>query len=222
MSPSLMCCDMMHMERDIRALERAGVDMLHIDIMDTTFTTSTMLPPYMLKQLVECTSLPLDIHLMTKTPELYLEQILPYCKGGYLSIHGEATHTLPYIISEIRKAGVHPALALNGCTPLSFMEELAPDLDMALLINVVAGITGPRLDIDERFASRISRAREILDRAGRPDAWLGIDGNVSIKNARTARKYGANFYVLGTSSIFRRDMSIEDACAAFRRDILKD
>lgn len=221
MSPSLMCCDMMHMERDIRALERGGVDMLHIDIMDTTFTTSTMLPPYMLKQLVKCTSLPLDIHLMSKTPELYLEQILPYCKGGCLSVHVEGIHTLPYVISKIRKAGVHPAIALNGCTPLAYVEELAPIIDMVLLINRVAGITGPRSEIDEVFASRIGRTRMILDHAGREDAWLGVDGNVSIQNARTARKHGANVYVLGTASVFKADISIEDACTDFRREILE-
>lgn len=221
MSPSLMCCDMMHMGRDIRALERAGADMLHIDIMDTTFTTSTMLPPYLLRQLVKCTCLPLDIHLMSKTPELYLEQILPYCKGGYLSVHVEGIHTLYYVISEIRKAGVHPAIALNGCTPLTYVEELAPLADMVLLINRTAGITGPRSQIDEVFASRISRTRMILDHAGRTDAWLGVDGNVSIQNARIARKHGANVYVLGTASIFKSDVRIEDACADFRKNILE-
>lgn len=222
MSPSLMCCDMMHIQRDVSVLERAGADMLHFDIMDTTFTTSTMLPPYMLRQLTKCAGLPLDIHIMSKTPQLYLEQVLPYCRGGYVSVHAESTHEIPYVISEIRKAGVHPGLALNGYTPLSYVEETAPYIDMVLLVNVVAGITGPRPDFDDVFAARIRRTREILDRAGRRDALLEVDGNISIRNARIAKRNGANAYVLGTASIFKPDIQIEDACAAFRAAIEKE
>ena len=213
---------MMHMERDVSALERAGADMFHYDIMDTTFTTSTMLPPYMLRQLVNCTKLPLDIHIMSKTPQLYLEQILPYCRDGYVSVHAESTHEIPYVISEIRKAGVHPGLALNGYTPLVYVEEMAPYIDMVLLVNVLAGIIGPRPEIDDVFAARIRRTREILDRAGRKDVLLEVDGNISIRNARIAKRNGANAYVLGTAGIFKPDIKIEDACAVFRAEIEKE
>ncbi len=222
MSPSLMCCDMMHMERDISALERGGADMLHYDIMDTTFTTSTMLPPYMLGQLTKCTQLPLDVHIMSKTPQLYLEQVLPYCRDGYVSVHAESTHEIPYVISEIRRAGVHPGLALNGYTPLTYVETMAPYIDMVLLVNVVAGVTGPRPDFDDAFAARIRRTRQILDRAGKRDALLEVDGNISIRNARIAKQNGADAYVLGTAGIFKPDIQIEDACVVFRREIEKE
>lgn len=219
LAPSLMCADLLNLERDIRALERARADMLHIDIMDTTFTTSTMLPPALLERLKRATGLPLDVHIMSKTPELYLDQVLPCCKGGFISVHAESTQLLPYVLSEVRKSGARVSLALNASTPLAYAEEVAPMLDMLLLLNVVAGVTGPRVDIDEAFAARIARARGILDRAGRGEALVEVDGNISVRNARVARRNGANVYVLGTASVFRPDMGIEEACAAFRAGI---
>lgn len=222
LAPSLMCCDLLNLERDLLDLEQADMDFLHYDIMDTTFTTGTMLPALLLKSIKKKTSLPLDVHIMSVTPELYFPQVLPYCTDGFVSVHAEGLRHLPYLFDEIRKSGAKVGLALNASTPLCYLEENAHLLDMVLLMNVVAGTTGPRQDIDIYMENRIRRAREIMTQAGRTNAIVSIDGNTSPKNTLLARKNGANAFVLGTASIFKPDVPLKEACLNFRQSIMEE
>lgn len=217
LAPSLMCCDLLNIGRDLKDLEQSGMDWVHFDIMDTTFTTSTMLPAMMLKKISAATSMPMDVHIMSVTPELYFPQVLPYCAGGYVSVHAEGLRHLPYLFEQIRQSGAKVGLALNASTPLTYVEENAHLLDMVVLMNVLAGVTGPRKDIDIHMEERIRRTRDILNQAGRMDAIVSLDGNASLRNSRLARQNGANAFVLGTSSIFRPDVPLRQACRDFRK-----
>ena len=80
LSPSLMCCDLLNVERDLHILEKTGMDMIHYDIMDTSFTTGTMLPALMLERVARTTNLPMDVHIMSLSPECYFPQVLPLCR----------------------------------------------------------------------------------------------------------------------------------------------
>ena len=190
LSPSLMCCDLLNVERDLHILEKTGMDMIHYDIMDTSFTTGTMLPALMLERVARTTNLPMDVHIMSLSPECYFPQVLPWCRGGYVSIHAEGLRNLPLLLSEIRNAGVGAGVALNAGTPLCCLEEVAPLVDMVVLMNGVAG------------CNRMS-----------------VDGNISLDNARRARRGGANTFVLGTASIFRPERPLEETCLDFRAQL---
>ena len=192
LSPSLMCCDLLNVERDLHILEKTGMDMIHYDIMDTSFTTGTMLPALMLERVARTTNLPMDVHIMSLSPECYFPQVLPWCRGGYVSIHAEG---------------------------LRCLEEVAPLVDMVVLMNGVAGCNRMKLDIDSHMRNRIRRTRALLDRMGRTHALLSVDGNISLDNARRARRGGANTFVLGTASIFRPERPLEETCLDFRAQL---
>ena len=197
LSPSLMCCDLLNVERDLHILEKTGMDMIHYDIMDTSFTTGTMLPALMLERVARTTNLPMDVHIMSLSPECYFPQVLPWCRGGYVSIHAEGLRNLPLLLSEIRNAGVGAGVLMNG----------------------VAGCNRMKLDIDSHMENRIRRTRALLDRMGRTHALLSVDGNISLDNARRARRGGANTFVLGTASIFRPERPLEETCLDFRAQL---
>lgn len=157
-----------------------------------------MLPALMLERVARTTNLPMDVHIMSLSPECYFPQVLPWCRGGYVSIHAEGLRNLPLLLSEIRNAGVGAGVALNAGTPLCCLEEVAPLVDMVVLMNGVAGCNRMKLDIDSHMENRIRRTRALLDRMGRTHALLSVDGNISLDNARRARRGGANTFVLGT------------------------
>ena len=113
-------------------------------------------------------------------------------------------------------------MALNAGTPLCCLEEVAPLVDMVVLMNGVAGCNRMKLDIDSHMENRIRRTRALLDRMGRTHALLSVDGNISLDNARRARKGGANTFVLGTASIFRTDIPLKEACMSFRTRLLNE
>ena len=110
-------------------------------------------------------------------------------------------------------------MALNAGTPLCCLEEVAPLVDMVVLMNGVAGCNRMKLDIDSHMENRIRRTRALLDRMGRTRALLSVDGNISLDNARRARRGGANTFVLGTASIFRPERPLEETCLDFRAQL---
>ena len=99
------------------------------------------------------------------------------------------------------------------------LEEVAPLVDMVVLMNGVAGCNRMKLDIDSHMENRIRRTRALLDRMGRTHALLSVDGNISLDNARRARRGGANTFVLGTASIFRPERPLEETCLDFRAQL---
>lgn len=219
LSPSLMCCDWLHLQDELTTLENAGVDRLHYDLMDMSMTTCTMLMPTLLPQIKKSTKLAIDVHVMSMEPERYLPLLLPCCEGMYVSLHAEAGRGLYYTLDQLQKAGAKVSLALNKGTPACMLEDYYPMLDMVLVINGVAGITGPRIDPDEALLHKIAVVREGLNAAGRKDAEVEVDGNVSFTNACRMKRYGANAYVLGTASIFHQPDTVAVCCQNLRREL---
>lgn len=221
LAPSIMCADLMNIEGEIKKLEEAQVDLLHFDIMDTTFTTSTMLPPIMIPQVKAITAIPLDIHVMSMYPERYLDSLLPHCDSCFVSVQAESDPLAYYTLSALKAGGAKVGLAFNKGTPIDRLEEFASLLDFVLVMNGVAGVTGPKLKIDESLCRKIRRAREIMDAAGKEEAFVEVDGAISPENAKIAKESGANAYVLGSSSLYRKDLDVLTACKDFRKFIAK-
>ena len=216
LSPSIMCADLLNMGEQIRLLEEAKVDLIHFDIMDTTFTTTTMLPPMMIPAIKKITDIPVDIHVMIDKPERILDTLLPLSKGNYVSIHVETTKEAESIIQQIRSAGGKPAVALNSATPVSTLEELIPHVDMVNLILGNAGI-GPRQPLDDQLLKKVEKVRKMFDDAGCRDAIVEVDGGVSFETAHRTWQKGANAFVLGTSSIYMQGKSVVEQCANLRK-----
>ena len=220
LAPSIMCGDLLNLEREIRIYKEAQADLIHFDIMDTTFTKTTMLPPMLVPMIKRATQIPVDIHVMVDRPERFIDTLLPICKDCYVSIHAEVTKELQNLLKEIKAAGGKPSVALNPGTSLCLIEEVAPLLDMALILNCNAG-HGAKQDINIQMEDKIRRARALLDRAGRQDAMLEVDGNISFENAKKAQRCGANVFVLGTASIYRPDSGVVENMQRLREHLAK-
>ena len=215
--PSMMCVSEWEgAEKTLKTLEKCGVELLHADVMDGVFVSNLMLGTESIKHLRAASPLPLDIHLMIEKPEEKLTwfDIQP---GEYVSVHTESTKHLQKTLAFIRERGAHPMAALNPATPLCMLEDILDDVDGVLLMTANPGFAGQKLV--PQTLQKITRLRDMLDRAGREDARIEVDGNVSFENAVKMRKAGADMFVCGTSSIFSKEGSIEENSARLRESL---
>lgn len=211
-SASLMCADLCNVERDVRALEQAGVDWLHFDIMDGRFVPNITLGPDFVRAVRAISDLPLDVHLMVEEPERYLPQFLD-AGSDILAIHVEATRHLRRTLQLIREGGARPALCLNPATPLDAIEYAADLIDMLVIMTVDPGFAGQKLI--PTALPKIAEAKELL-RARGSDAEIQVDGNVSFEHAPEMVAQGATVLVAGSSSVFRKGLSIEEGVERLR------
>lgn len=214
LSPSIMCADLMNMDHELKQLMEAKVDLIHYDLMDTTFTNQTMLPFRMMKMITDRTDIPLDIHVMIDKPERILPQLLPYAANNYVEIHVETTKEISSILQQIRSANGKPAVTLNSATPVYVLEELMGKVDM---INLILGNAGfcPRQPLDSQLLAKVAKVRNMINDSGR-QILLEVDGAVSFETAKKTKAMGANAFVLGTSSIYQEGKSVVEECRKLR------
>lgn len=201
-SPSMMCADALNLGADAVALEKAGAQYFHYDVMDGDFVPNFMLGPDVIKAVRKVSAVPADIHLMIKNPERHLH-LFDLRPGDVVSVHQESTIHLQRTLAAIRQAGAQAAVALNPATPLGSIEDVLPDLDMVLVMTVNPGFAGQKL-VPQTLA-KITRLRRMLDEKGYSHVRIEVDGNVSFENAVKMRAAGADLFVAGTSAVFRED-----------------
>lgn len=216
-APSLMCVDLLNVERDIKLLEEAGVDYLHVDIMDNHFVPNITLSFDFIKSIKRITAIPLDVHLMINQPEESLQYLDMLTAGDIVCIHYESTIHIHRAIGMIKDLGVKVGLALNPGTPIGVIENLLPDLDMVLIMTVNPGFAGQRLI--PSMLDKIKNLRELLNEKGYPEIEIEVDGNVSFDHAKLMYEKGADIYVGGSSSVFSKENSIVENCKRFREII---
>ena len=215
-SPSVMCCDLCHLEDSVRALEAIGAHYLHIDIMDTRFTPNMPLGLEMLSQLKPHTRLPYDVHLMVEDNDFFIEKLLPL-QPAMISVHAESATHLDRTLSLIRSGGARAGVALNPATPLEAIRYVLDRLDFVLIMTVNPGFAGQKM-VPSGF-DKIADCAAFLKQHGRADIQIQVDGNVSFENIPGMVKAGARNLVAGTSSIFNSRGSIATNAAQTREAI---
>ena len=199
LSPSMMCVDYARFSETLRAFEAAGVELLHVDVMDGVFVKNYTLGTDFCRNLRKMTSIPLDLHLMITEPEWKIGwfDVQP---GEWVSVHAEATDHLQRALAAVRDAGGIPVCALNPATPLSVLDYVLDDIGAVLLMTVNPGFAGQKLI--PASLKKIADCRRYLDERGKPGIRIETDGNVSFENAVKMRAAGADTFVAGSSSVF--------------------
>lgn len=207
-SPSIMCADFFQLDTYIKAFEKCNIDMIHVDIMDGSFVPNYTLGTDFIKALKRKTEIPLDIHLMINNPENKIDWF-EFNENDYVSIHCESTPHLHKAISAIKNRRAKAMVAVNPATPICALESILDDIDAVLIMTVNPGFAGQKLI--KSVLKKITQLRNYLDKNGYEHIEIEVDGNVSFENAALMSKAGSNIFVAGTSSIFTKDLKLEDA-----------
>lgn len=190
LAPSLARADLLNLETEIHRLEEAKVDLIHIDILDTTYCDSILLSPEILPAIRKMTDIPLDIHVMIEEPERIFTALLPHCRDNYVCFQAEAVKDICKLLRIVKGAGGKPAVALNPCTPLSILEDTIPYIEMVNLIVRSAGC--PLTDLNQHILDKIIRTRRLLDENDNPNVEIEVDGSIDYKDAKLTVDRGAN------------------------------
>jgi len=213
---SMMCADITKFNETLRIFNETKIEYLHIDVMDGCFVPNLQLGVDFIKQLRTCSKIPLDIHLMITAPESKLEWF-DIQKDEMVSVHYESTNHVQRALAVIKQKGAKAALALNPATPLCVLEDCLPDLDSVLIMTVNPGYAGQPLV--RQTLDKIKRLKILLAEKGFNNIKIEVDGNVNFENAKIMRDAGADIFVAGSSSIFHKDMTPEDAISKLRKNI---
>jgi ribulose-phosphate 3-epimerase len=197
-APSILSADFTMLGEEIKAVEKAGADYIHIDVMDGHFVPNITIGPMIVEAVKKVTKLPLDTHLMIENPELYIDD---FAKAGsdLIVVHVEAANHLHRLLGVIRDAGVKAGVSLNPATPLNSIEHVLNSLDMVLLMTVNPGFGGQSF-IPE-VIPKIEKLRNMVDQRGLK-ADIEVDGGIDVDNIGIVAQAGANVFVAG-SAIFR-------------------
>jgi ribulose-phosphate 3-epimerase len=196
-APSILSADWSRLGEEIAAVETAGADWIHVDVMDGRFVPNITIGPGLVASIRETTKLPFDVHLMIENPERYIDA---FAESGAdrITVHVEASVHLHRTVAMIREKGLRAGVSLNPATPLVQIEPILPDIDLLLVMTVNPGFGGQKFI--EGSLSRIRQAKEMI-RTLSPETLLEVDGGVTLKNIRSIADAGADILVAG-SAIF--------------------
>ncbi len=203
--PSLLLCDFANLEKEVRLLEEAGVDCLHLDVMDGNFVPNISYGMPIVSAIRKVTDLTLDVHLMIRDPNTYASQFVD-AGADLITFHIEALPRPSDLLAKIRSQGVAAGLAINPSTEMSHLLPWVGECDLVLVMSVEAGFGGQAFN--PIALERLSELRK----ANGPDLLLEVDGGVNLKTVGQCTASGADLLVVG-SAIFRE----ADYCQAMTR-----
>jgi ribulose-phosphate 3-epimerase len=201
-APSILSADFSRLGEEIRSVEAAGADIIHIDVMDGHFVPNITIGPLIVQAARKVTKLPLDVHLMIENPERY---VADFVKAGadYLTVHAEAAHHLHRLVQSMREhKGLKAAVSLNPATPLEMLDYVLGDLDMVLIMSVNPGFGGQAFIPSQLDKIRALRKR-IDDR--KLSVEIEVDGGVKTDNAAAIAAAGADILVAGSAIFGAKD-----------------
>ena len=195
LAPSILSADFSRLGEEIKAVEEAGADYIHIDIMDGHFVPNITIGPLVVETAKAVTTLPLDVHLMISDPDRYVQDFI---KAGsdLLSVHVETCPHLQRTLTYIRELGGRSGAVLNPSTPISTLEYVMDDLDMILLMTVNPGFGGQKFI--PTMLPKIQKMRSLIDEKKLP-IELEVDGGVTLENISQISQAGADVVVAGSA-----------------------
>ncbi|MEE9509670.1 MAG: ribulose-phosphate 3-epimerase [Candidatus Bathyarchaeia archaeon] len=201
-APSILAADFKRLGEEVRRVEEAGADLLHIDVMDGHFVPNLSMGPMIVKSLRAITDLPFSVHLMVEKPERFIQ---PFINAGadILTLHIESSHNVYTQIQTIKNLGKKAGIALNPLTPLCSIQYLLEDLDMILLMSVDPGFGGQ--SFISNVLPKIRQARQMIDELGL-GIDLAVDGGVNERTAPSVVNAGANVLVMGSAIFHKNDV----------------
>lgn len=215
-APSIIACDLTRLGEQVSQAIAAGVEYIHLDVMDGHFVPNMTFGPLVaaaIKPLTAAAGVVLDAHLMVEKPE----RLIPdFAQAGVdnLTVHVETCPHLHRTIQQIKSLGLRAGVTLNPSTPLIALEEILPDVDLVLIMSVNPGFGGQ--EYIPASTGRIARLRRMLDERGLSHVELEVDGGVNAQTAGEIVRAGATILVAGTA-VFNRQASIAENIAALRR-----
>ncbi len=213
LSPSLMCADLLSLEPAIKELESINVDYLHIDIMDGSFVPNITLGFDLINAIKKATRIPLDIHMMVYDPSKFIER-MNLDENDIVCVHYESDIHIHRTLELIKNKGCKAGLAINPGTPVESVKNLMDYVDMLLVMTVSPGFAGQK--IFKGADKKVIEARKLLTEWGYGDTLIEVDGNISLENGKRMYECGADIFVLGTSSLFLKDKTLEQAAKDFK------
>ena len=200
-APSILSADFARLGEEVAAVEAAGADLLHFDVMDNHYVPNLTIGPLVCASLRPRTKLPIDVHLMVKP----VDRIIPeFAKAGanIISFHPEASDHVDRTIALIKECGCKAGLVLNPATPLSHLDHTLDKLDLVLLMSVNPGFGGQQFIAS--VLPKIAEVRSRIRKSGR-DIWLEVDGGVKADNIAGIAQAGADTFVAGSAIFGAKD-----------------
>jgi ribulose-phosphate 3-epimerase len=206
LSASVICADLLCLERDLGLLRDAGLDFLHFDLMDGNFVPGFGLSTRLLSLLSRRQPIPVEAHLMVTNPEKHVAAV---ADAGALMItfHYEAQPKAGKVAEKIRQRGLKAGVALNPQTPVSAVEPFLDALDLVLLMCYTP--PGPSREPLPATRGRVEELRDLALARGRSELMIALDGGLGEKQIASFRSSGANFFVLGTTGLFKPGVRLD-------------
>lgn len=200
-APSILSADFSRLGEEIAAVEAAGADWIHVDVMDGRFVPNITIGPVVVASIRKATRLPFDVHLMIESPERFIDGFAG-AGADTITVHVEAAAHLHRTVAMIREKGLRAGVSLNPATPLALVEPILPDIDLLLVMTVNPGFGG------QKFISgmipKIVAAKRMIQKAA-SEVLLEVDGGVHLKNIRSIADAGADVLVAGSAIFGSRD-----------------
>ena len=200
-APSILSADGGKLGAEIAAVEKAGADWIHVDVMDGHFVPNITMGPAIIAALRKTTKLPFDVHLMIENPDRYVESFA-VAGADYITVHAEAASHLHRTVELIKKTGKKAGVSLNPATPLCALEEILPDIDLVLIMSVNPGFGGQQFI--QSSLSKIRRVAEMAAQLSRKPL-LEVDGGVNLQNIASIARAGADVLVAGAAVFGTKD-----------------
>lgn len=212
-APSILSADFSRLADEVRAVEKAGADVIHVDVMDGHFVPNITIGPLVVQGLKKLTSLPLDVHLMIENPERYVE-VFAQAGSDWITIHAETCPHLKRMIKKVHQLRARPGIVLKPATPLKTLFPVLDEIDLVLIMSVNPGFGGQ--SFIPSTLKKIERLRKIVDQNRYP-LEIEVDGGVKVENIREVSTAGGDVFVVGTG-IFKTE-NYEKTIRRLRQEI---